>query len=440
MNDPVVRTLAAIALLAVAALAAGLILGPAWGWAVLSLALAAALLSHARHLRLLARWAAGLAADVPEGRGAWRDVLTLLYRRERAELRRRRTLARLLARSRRAGRALPYGVAILDAEHRILWCNDSSERQLGIDVRSDIGQPIVNLVRQPEFVRYVAARDFSVPLALKTPRDDGLILSVQLVPYVESQWLLLSRDVTQATRLETMRRDFVANVSHELRTPLTVLIGFLETVRELKLDPERSRDYLNLMAEQGRRMQRIIDDLLTLSTLESAPAPEHGERVDMALLLARVLGDARALSGGRHRIRLDAEEGFDLLGAESELASAFGNLASNAIRYTPAGGEVRLVWRASSEGATFAVEDTGLGIEREHIPRLTERFYRVDRGRSRESGGTGLGLAIVKHALARHQAALEIESEPGRGSRFAARFPARRVVAAPARRKSEALG
>jgi len=219
-----------------------------------------------------------------------------------------------------------------------------------------------------------------------------------------------------------------------------VLIGFLETVRELKLDPERSRDYLNLMAEQGRRMQRIIDDLLTLSTLESAPAPEHDERVDVALLLARVLGDAQALSGGRHRIRLDAEEGFDLLGAESELASAFGNLASNAIRYTPAGGEVRLVWRASSEGAVFAVEDTGLGIEREHIPRLTERFYRVDRGRSRESGGTGLGLAIVKHALARHQAALQIDSEPGRGSRFTARFPARRVVAAPARRKSEALG
>ncbi|HEY6865596.1 MAG TPA: phosphate regulon sensor histidine kinase PhoR [Burkholderiales bacterium] len=440
MNDPLVRTLAALALLAVPALAAGLLFGPAWGWAVFSLGLAAVLLSHARHLRLLARWAAGLAPDVPEGTGMWQEALTLLYRRERAGLRRRRALARLLARSRRAGRALPYGMAILDAEHRILWCNDSSERHLGIDVRSDIGRPIVNLVRQPEFVRYVAARDFSAPLALRTARDDGLILSVQLVPYVESQWLLLSRDVTQATRLETMRRDFVANVSHELRTPLTVLIGFLETVRELKLDPERSRDYLNLMAEQGRRMQRIIDDLLTLSTLESAPAPEHDERVDVALLLARVLGEAQALSAGRHRVRLDAEEGFDLLGAENELASAFGNLASNAVRYTPAGGEVRLVWRASPEGATFAVEDTGLGIEREHLPRLTERFYRVDRGRSRESGGTGLGLAIVKHALARHQGALEIVSEPGRGSRFAARFPARRVVAAPARRKSEALG
>jgi two-component system, OmpR family, phosphate regulon sensor histidine kinase PhoR len=439
MNDPLVRTLVAIASIAVPALAAGLIFGPAWGWAVLSLGLATLLLSHGRHLRLLARWAAGDVAEVPEGSGIWQDAMTLIYRRQRAELRRRRTLARLLARSRRAGRALPYGMAILDAEYRILWCNDSSESHFGIDVHADAGQPITNLVRQPEFVRYVAARDFSAPLQLKAARGEGLVIAVQLVPYVESQWLLLSRDVTQATRLETMRRDFVANVSHELRTPLTVLIGFLETVRELRLDPERSRDYLNLMAEQGKRMQRIIDDLLTLSTLESAPAPEHDERVDIALLLARVHGEAQALSGGRHRIGLDADEGWDLLGAENELASAFGNLASNAIRYTPPGGEIRLVWRASRDGAAFSVEDTGIGIEREHVPRLTERFYRVDRGRSRESGGTGLGLAIVKHALARHQATLEIESEPGRGSRFTARFPARRIVPASARRKSEAL-
>jgi two-component system phosphate regulon sensor histidine kinase PhoR len=440
MNDPLARTLAAIALMAVPALAAGLLFGSAWGWATLSLGLAGLLLTHARHLRLLARWAGRpLSGQVPEGTGIWRDVLTLLYRRQRAETGKRRTLARLLARSRRAGRALPYGMAILDAEHRILWCNDSSESHFGIDAEADAGHPITNFVRQPEFVRYVAARDFSAAIQLKTARADGLVLSVQLVPYVESQWLLLSRDVTQATRLETMRRDFVANVSHELRTPLTVLIGFLETVRELRLDPERSRDYLNLMAEQGKRMQRIIDDLLTLSTLESAPPPPLDERVDVELLLARVRSEAQALSAGRHRIEIDAEEGYDLLGSETELASALGNLASNAIRYTPPGGQVRLVWRASREGAAFSVEDTGIGIEREHIPRLTERFYRVDRGRSRESGGTGLGLAIVKHALVRHQAALEVESEVGRGSRFTARFPARRVVPAPARKKAGAL-
>jgi two-component system phosphate regulon sensor histidine kinase PhoR len=319
-----------------------------------------------------------------------------------------------------------------------VWCNDSCATHFGIDTEADVGQPITYLVRQPEFVEYVAVEDFSKPIQLKTGRDN-LVLSVQFVPYVDSQRLLLSRDITQGIRLETMRRDFVANVSHELRTPLTVLVGFLETVRELKLDPERSRDYLNLMAEQSRRMQRIIDDLLTLSTLESAPEPPRDERVDVALLLSRIQSEAAALSAGRQRVTLDAEPGFDLVGAESEIASAFGNLASNAVRYTPAGGEVRLIWRGSQKGAEFTVEDTGVGIEAEHIPRLTERFYRVDRGRSRETGGTGLGLAIVKHALARHQASLEIESTPGTGSRFTAKFPARRVIPARTHTANDAV-
>ena len=430
MSNILARTALVVVILAVVAYATGVVFGPEWGWSFLTLALLVLLLHHARHVNLLRRWASrSLTESVPEGTGAWEEVFTLLYRRQRAEIEQRHKLARSLARSRQAGRALPYGVAILDSEYRIVWCNDSCEAHFGINAEADVGQPITYLVRQPEFVEYVAAADFSKPIQLKTARD-GLVLSVQFVPYVDSQRLLLSRDVTQGIRLETMRRDFVANVSHELRTPLTVLVGFLETVRELKLDPERSRDYLNLMAEQSRRMQRIIDDLLTLSTLESAPEPPRDERVDMALLLSRIHGEATALSAGRQRVSLDAEQGFDLLGAESEIASAFGNLASNAVRYTPQGGEVRLIWRSSQKGAEFMVEDTGVGIESEHIPRLTERFYRVDRGRSRETGGTGLGLAIVKHALARHQATLEIESTPGAGSRFTARFPARRVVPA----------
>src|SRR5215467_1633577 len=402
MSNILIRT-AIVALVSVAAaFGEGFMFGPEWGWALLAAVFLVLLLHHARHLNLLRRWASrSLTESVPEGTGAWEEVFTLLYRRQRAEIEQRGQLARSLARSRQAGRALPYGVAILDSESRIVWCNDSCGTHFGIDPESDVGQPITYLVRQPEFVEYVAEEDFSKPIQLKTGRD-GLVLSVQFVPYVDSQRLLLSRDITQGIRLETMRRDFVANVSHELRTPLTVLVGFLETVRELKLDPERSRDYLNLMAEQSKRMQRIIDDLLTLSTLESAP-------------------------------------GFDLLGTESEIASAFGNLASNAVRYTPQGGEVRLIWRGSQKGAEFIVEDTGVGIDAEHIPRLTERFYRVDRGRSRETGGTGLGLAIVKHALARHQAALEIESTPGVGSRFTARFPARRVVPARARTANDAL-
>ncbi|HET7200235.1 MAG TPA: phosphate regulon sensor histidine kinase PhoR [Burkholderiales bacterium] len=439
MSQFLVRTAVVVLVAAALASGTGALLAPAWGWSLFSVALLGLLLHHVRHLDLLHRWASrSLAESVPEGTGIWEEVFTLLYRRQRAEIEQRRKLARSLARSRQAGRALPYGVAILDSEYRIVWCNDSCEAHFGIDAEADVGQPIINIVRQPEFVEYVAAAEFSKPMQLKTAHG-GLVLSVQFVPYVDSQRLLLSRDITQGIRLETMRRDFVANVSHELRTPLTVLVGFLETVRELKLDPERSRDYLNLMAEQSRRMQRIIDDLLTLSTLESATEPPSDERVDAALLLARIQSEAGALSAGRQRITLDAEPGFDLLGAESELASAFGNLASNAVRYTPPGGEVRLIWRSSQKGAEFTVEDTGVGIEAEHIPRLTERFYRVDRGRSRETGGTGLGLAIVKHALARHQATLEIESTPGVGSRFTARFPARRVVPSRTRTENDAL-
>jgi two-component system phosphate regulon sensor histidine kinase PhoR len=226
-----------------------------------------------------------------------------------------------------------------------------------------------------------------------------------------------------------MRRDFVANVSHELRTPLTVLVGFLETLQNLKLAPQRQRDYLGMMQEQASRMQRIIDDLLTLSALDSAPPASGDTRIPVRPLLQRLKADAEALSGGRHTIKLEMETTCDVLGVESELASAFGNLVSNAIRYTPPGGAVTLAWREGPEGARFSVEDTGIGIDSEHIPRLTERFYRVDRSRSREPGGTGLGLAIAKHALARHEATLEIHSEPGKGSRFTARFPSRRLVA-----------
>jgi two-component system phosphate regulon sensor histidine kinase PhoR len=223
-----------------------------------------------------------------------------------------------------------------------------------------------------------------------------------------------------------MRREFVANVSHELRTPLTVVSGFLETLRD-EADPAAARRYVDLMSEQARRMQRLVEDLLTLSSLESSPPPPMEEAVDMHALMERLGAEARALSGGRHRIVVDGERGLDLVGSLKELESAFGNLVSNAIRYTPEKGEVRLRWQRTDEGAAFEVEDTGIGIAPEHIPRLTERFYRVDRGRSRETGGTGLGLAIVKHALSRHGGHLAIASEPGRGSRFSARFAGPRL-------------
>ena len=367
--------------------------------------------------------------DPPEASGRWGEVFNLLHRHRRATLRRRRELSRLIVRSRRGAQALPYGVAVLDADYRLDWCNHAAREQLGLDPEHDRNQAIVNMVRAPEFVEYLRAGDFSEPLRIASP-GSRRTLSLQLVPFGDEEHLLLSQDVTGAARVEAMRRDFVANVSHELRTPLTVLAGFLETIRDLKLDPPRVRDYVGLMAPQAERMKHLIDDLLTLSSLEHAPPPPAAERVALRTLLERVRTEAEGLSAGKHRISLEAAGDYDLLGAESEISSAFVNLVSNAVRYTPAGGEIRLRWRSTDQGAEFAVEDTGIGIDPEHLPRLTERFYRVDRGRSRETGGTGLGLSIVKHALARHQAALAIESTPGKGSRFIARFPPARLAPA----------
>jgi two-component system phosphate regulon sensor histidine kinase PhoR len=425
--SPVYRnTVLALAGLAAPALLIGLIFGAAWGWGAMAVPTIALLGWHVRHLARLERWLANpLPGNVPEGQGIWDDVLAALHRLERDAAKREEGLADALARMRRAVQALPDGVVILDSANRIEWCNRTAEAQLQLDGRADLGQNIANLVREPEFVEYLQA---SQETSVRITRGQGVALSLQLVPFGQSQKLLLSRDVTQTERVDAMRRDFVANVSHELRTPLTVLVGFLETVRELKLDPQRVRDYLGMMQEQAARMQRIIDDLLTLSSLDGAPPASGEKRIAVRPLVQRLKVDAEALSGGRHTIRLEMQTQSDVLGVESELASAFGNLVSNAIRYTPAGGVVALLWREGPEGARFTVEDTGIGIEAEHIPRLTERFYRVDRSRSRETGGTGLGLAIAKRALARHEATLEIQSEPGKGSRFTARFPARRLA------------
>ncbi|WP_281985767.1 phosphate regulon sensor histidine kinase PhoR [Azonexus hydrophilus] len=397
------------------------------GWVLFYTGLSVHLAMHYRNFSRLERWSREPVLDASlEGDGEWDRVFRRLYRHEKdllgkIELR-EREIARLIA----AVHAMNDGVVLLDGDFRVHFCNRTAERQLDIKLVSDHGVALANMVRHPDFARYLARGDYSRPLTLRLDRYFERVLSLYLMSYADDCWLLQVKDITQTDRLDSMRRDFVANVSHELRTPLTVLSGFVETLQEIEVDEDTRRHYLQLMGEQSQRMQSIVQDLLTLSSIESAPPPED-QLVDMASLVDKLRRDAEALSAGRHHIVLDSEGQGDLLGAESELVSALANLVANAVRYTPAGGTITLIWRISPEGAEFAVQDTGIGIDAKHIPRLTERFYRVDRGRSRDAGGTGLGLAIVKHALSRHQATLEVSSEPGKGSRFAACFPASRV-------------
>lgn len=415
-------------LTAVIAVPVGYYWGAGTGWMIFCLGLVLQMAFHFRNFARLERWTqAPVVDDTLEGQGAWNGIFGRLYRHEK-ELRtriaeREGEIALLTA----AGQALTDGVVLLDSHGHILFCNTMAESQLGLVIRTDRGQHISNLVRQPEFVSYLADGEFERPLSLRSERRDDRVYSVHVIPYGNNRRLMQIKDVTQTDRLDRMRRDFVANVSHELRTPLTVLSGFLETLQEFDVEPEERKRYFDMMAEQSKRMQSIVQDLLTLSSIESAPPPEN-DVVDMVSMVKKLQRDAEALSGGRHQVIVETDGKGDLRGSEPELVSAFGNLVSNAVRYTPAGGTIRIGWKAGEQGGEFSVQDTGIGIEAKHIPRLTERFYRVDRGRSRDAGGTGLGLAIVKHSLNRHQGQLDISSTPGVGSRFAAKFPANRVV------------
>jgi two-component system phosphate regulon sensor histidine kinase PhoR len=334
--------------------------------------------------------------------------------------------------------ASPNGVAILDAQGHIEWCNQTAAFHFGFDPQRDLMQLIGNLVRDPVFAAYYAGKDFGHEVIM-SGRDSTaqrpVQLSVQLHPYGDGRLLLLSRDVTALAQAEAMRRDFVANVSHEIRTPLTVLSGFVETLQTLRLDEGERERYMALMAEQAGRMQSLVHDLLTLSRLEGSPAPGASDWVEARTLIAECEQEGRALSAillpppaQPHTLRFHAAPQLALAGAASELRSALSNLVNNAVRYTPAGGQIDVAWTLLPDGrAEFSVSDTGPGIAPEHLPRLSERFYRVDRSRSRESGGTGLGLAIAKHVAQRHGGELRIASTLGKGSRFAMVFPASRV-------------
>ena len=334
-----------------------------------------------------------------------------------------------------AMQASPIGVVLLDAQDRIEWCNQMATQHFGFDAQRDVLQHVANLVRTPAFKAYMASNDFSHDVVIagsaSTP-SRPVNLSVHAHAYGADRKLLLSRDITAVELAEAMRRDFVANVSHEIRTPLTVLSGFIETLQTLPLkEPERER-YLALMAQQSLRMQTLVNDLLTLSKLEGSPQPGANDWVNASGLLAQCEQEARALSAllapHSHQFLFELQGGCELAGVQAELYSAMSNLTSNAVRYTPDGGQVQVSWKLLGDGrGIFRVKDSGPGIAPEHLPRLTERFYRVDRSRSRETGGTGLGLAIVKHVVQRHGAELHIESSIGHGSTFSITFPAARV-------------
>ena len=386
------------------------------------------LVLQTRHLVALAEWIADPKDDrFPSAGGIWGEVFLALARTLRGERRLRDDSNSELQFFKDAVEALPDGVVLLDRHRQILWCNRRAEQHLGLLRERDLGRVVAQLFRHPGFNNYLnqsaPEKPFTFPgqeNADRTPRTYAL----EKIDYGVLNQLLVSYDITDLQRAEAMRRDFVANVSHELRTPLTVVSGFLEHfTADADISPEHRQRFISLMNDQSQRMLRLVDDLLTLSRLDADDTPPSEELIYLADFLGQIIGEGESLSGGRHRISLSLQADVRLRGNRHELRSAFGNLVSNAIRYTPEGGDIQITWARRGLDYVFSVADSGVGIAPEHIPRLTERFYRVDKGRSRESGGTGLGLAIVKHALLRHQARLEITSTLGEGSTFSGVFP-----------------
>jgi two-component system phosphate regulon sensor histidine kinase PhoR len=377
------------------------------------------------YLYQLATWLDDPASSrLPDGWGAWTDIFSRLYKLRRGDEKNQTELTEWLARFRQAMSLLPDGVVIMDDVLFLEWCNPVAEQHLGLKLDRDKGMRVTNLVRHPDFIDYVILGRYEQPLTLSLR---GRKLIVQIIPFENRRQILVTHDATEAERIEMMRRDFIANASHELRTPLTVINGFLEIAyNQPDLDRETRMAHLKMMAEQGQRMQNLVEDMLTLTRLESIEYPMRPERVDIRALLEKIQQEAAALSAGRHRISLSVD-GPDIKGGTEELRSAFGNLVSNAVRYTPEQGAIDLIWQIKESGPQFVVRDTGIGIAPQHISRLTERFYRVDKSRSRETQGTGLGLAIVKHVLLRHGASLAIDSEPGKGSAFIVKFPTKVV-------------
>ena len=406
------------------------LLGEIAGWLIAFSILAYSLLSAYINQERLDVFAKGAGVSSLSGFGpAWSEIF---FRLQRIITGLRKDIEQIERQHKRfieAFQASPNGIVMLDDQDQIEWCNAIAEQFLGLQFKRDALQRIHYIVRKPEFVQYMMSRQYEEPVVLeKMGSASSLILRLQVFPFSENRRLILIQDITDLSKAEAMRRDFVANVSHEMRTPLTVMMGFLETVQTLELPPEQKAQYLEMMMDQGKRMKNLVEDLLTLANLEANTQPAPMNSISMSYLMSLIKNDAYALSQGKHSLNFDLKTPCNLLGEEREVLSAFSNLVSNAIRYTPNVGSVSATWSVNAAGeGEFSVTDTGPGISPEHIPRLTERFYRIDRSRSRETGGTGLGLAIVKHVANRHQANLVIESTPGRGSTFTLRFPPART-------------
>lgn len=398
------------------------------------LLLAATALQLVWHLHNQMRFSAWLWDEKrltpPAGTGNWEELFNGIYRLQQRQRKKRKELTNLIRRFRNGAESLPDAVVVFRSEGNIVWCNKLAQHLLGFRWPDDSGQPISNLIRTPDFIKYLTKQDYAEPLEMRSPLNVERMLELRIVPYTEGEHLMVVRDVTQLKQLEGMRRNFFANVSHELRTPMTVLQGYLEMTEDpdMLVGPMWSRAH-GVMTEQLNRMNSLVNQLLTLSKIEAAPMHELDEVVNVPAMLEVLEKEAISLSGEqKHKLKFDVDESLLVLGDDDQLRSAISNLVYNAVKYTPAGAKVNVRWYLTPQGACLSVEDSGEGIEPQHLHRLTERFYRVDKARSRDTGGSGLGLAIVKHALTHHDTLLNIISEVGVGSKFSFVLPERLVV------------
>ena len=404
---------------------AGLLIGaffslPGWG---LATGLGVWGLLQARQFSRLMRWIeVEESIEPPEGSGAWGDLLDELSLKRKRSLRRKAELREIIARFQQSTAALSDAIIIVDSHNNLEWWNGTANTLIGLQP-GDRGKPLLNLLRDPRFVRYYRKANYQEPLQLTSPVNPEIHLQYQINSFGENDRVLVARDITRLVKLEQTRQDFVANASHELRTPLTVISGYLETFLDQEL-PRPLQRGMSQMQQQAKRMESLVADLLMLSRLEATQHTSDEQPIHIHSLIAQIHRDAVDLSGERsHKFHLDIDPLHDLSGQELELQSAFSNLVFNAVRYTPEAGNIEISWKVDARGGHFCVKDDGIGIDPMHIPRLTERFYRVDESRSSASGGTGLGLAIVKHVLMRHGAQLSIESHSGKGSVFTCHFP-----------------